>query len=114
MKCNKLVWGLKSRGQLETMSMLIAESSKEEAEWATAVAVNTKKNKGPDRTLECVRKACKTHALTGIKKKKRVRFPECPEKLETSTFVCTDYYRWRGGGNSIYLEDLAMFDQERL
>jgi hypothetical protein len=111
MKNDKIVWVLQSLGELEAMSRLIAETSEEEAKWVTAVAVNTNKNKGPDRTLECVKKACAIHALARIKKKLRVRFPERPEKLKTSTTVCTDYYRWRGGANSIYLEDLAMFEK---
>ena len=111
MENNKIVWGLPSLGELEAMSRLIAETSEAEANWVTAVAVNTKKNKGPDRTLECVKKACKIHELAGIKKKKLVHFPTRPEELETSTTVCTKYYRWRGGGNSIYLEDLPMFEE---
>ena len=111
MENNKIVWGLPSLGELEASSRLIAETSEAEANWVTAVAVNTKKNKGPDRTLECVKKACEIHALAGIKKKKRVSFPECHKKLETSTTVCTKYYRWRGGGNIIYLEDLPMFEE---
>ena len=105
----KIVWGLPSLGELEARNNLIVDTWEEEARWENDVAENTRKNK-KDPTLECAKKACEIHALAIRKKKKTVRFPKCDKDLVTSKTVCTDYYRWRGMADTVYLEDLATLE----
>lgn len=121
MKSQKIVWGLKSLGQLEEKSKLIAKTLEKEAKlmaetlerepkFATDVAENTSRNKNEDLTLKCVHKACKIHALAGIKKdKKRVRFPDDDNNLAVmSEKEGTRYFHWRNRSKTVvYLEDLA-------